>query len=207
MEIMQLQTYGAFLAASTILLVIPGPTVLTVISYSLSHGKRANIPLVAAVVLGHSTVLSLSFVGLGGFFASSTFWVEIIKLFAGIYLIYLGVEHLCSGARSIEAWEAVKAVSLRHLFTKTYIVTALNPNSIMFFMAFLPQFVNRRGHVMGQLLLLAISFVALGALNVSMYSIFASSAHNALNSYFARRYLHIVGGSLLSATGVWALFA
>ncbi len=206
-DIISLHTYSAYLAASAILLVIPGPTVLTVISYSLSHGRRANLPLVAAVALGDSTALALSLLGLGALLAASSFWFMAVKLIGGLYLIYLGVGLLRSGGRSSEVLELLKTSSRRRLFADTYIVTALNPKSILFFVAFLPQFVTANGHVAGQLWVLAISFVILAAVNTAMYSVFASSARKALTSPLAGRCLHLTGGSLLTAAGIWALFA
>jgi hypothetical protein len=64
----------AFVAASAVLLIIPGPTILTVISYSMAHGRRANVPLIAAVALGDSTALVVSLLGLGALLAASAFW-------------------------------------------------------------------------------------------------------------------------------------
>ena len=206
-DIINFHTYGAFLVASAILLVIPGPTVLTVISYSLSHGRRANLPLVAAVALGDSTALALSLLGLGALLAASAFWFTVVKLIGGLYLISLGVGLLRSGGRSTVGLDFVKTGSHRRLFADTYFVTALNPKSILFFVAFLPQFVTPNGHVAGQLWVLAVSFVILASVNTAMYSVFASTARKALTSPLAGRYLHLTGGSLLTAAGIWALFA
>ncbi|MGH8185160.1 MAG: LysE family transporter, partial [Steroidobacteraceae bacterium] len=94
---MSIELWLGFVAASAILLVIPGPTILTVISYSISHGKRANVPLVIAVALGDSTALVLSLLGLGALLAASAFWFTAIKLAGGLYLLYLGIKMLRSG--------------------------------------------------------------------------------------------------------------
>ena len=93
------------------------------------------------------------------------------------------------------------------MFLNTYVVTALNPKSIIFFVAFLPQFVNRGGDVAQQLWLLAITFVVMATLNSSAYSLFAASAHRFLSSARAQRRLNLLGGSILCAAGVWALLA
>ena len=71
---MSVDHWFAFVAASVVLLLIPGPTILTVISYSIAHGRRANVPLVAAVALGDSTALVVSLLGLGALLATSAFW-------------------------------------------------------------------------------------------------------------------------------------
>jgi homoserine/homoserine lactone efflux protein len=207
MELMSFHAYLAFLAASIILLVIPGPTVLTVISYSLSHGKRAGVVLTTAVALGDSTALALSLLGLGAVLAASAFWFTFVKLMGGLYLIYLGAGLILSGVRLAEAGDLIRPGSRRRVFADTYLVTALNPKSILFFVAFLPQFVDPIAPAAPQLWLLAISFVSLAAINTAMYSVFAASARRVLTSPFARRYLHLTGGSLLSAAGIWALLA
>ena len=87
---MPLETWLAFLGASALLLVLPGPTILTVISYSITHGRRARLPLVLAVALGDSTALLLSQVGLGALLSASAFWFTVVKTVGGLYLLYLG---------------------------------------------------------------------------------------------------------------------
>src|SRR5512140_3965046 len=86
---MPLELWLAFAAASAVLLVIPGPTILTVISYSVAHGRRANVPLVAAVALGDSTALVLSLLGLGALLATSALWFTLVKWLGGLYLVFL----------------------------------------------------------------------------------------------------------------------
>jgi homoserine/homoserine lactone efflux protein len=206
-DIMSLHTYFAFLVSSVILLVIPGPSVMTVISYALSYGRRANVPLVAAVIFGHSTALAMSLLGLGALLAASVFWFTIVKVIGALYIFYLGIGVLRSGIESAEVVQPTKGGSRWRLFAGTYFVTSFNPNSILFFVAFLPQFVNPNEHVGLQLWLLAVSFVALGAINATMYSVFAASVGKTLISPLSRRYLHFTEGSLMSIAGLWALFA
>ncbi|HEY4065299.1 MAG TPA: LysE family transporter, partial [Burkholderiaceae bacterium] len=97
---MPIELWLAFVAASAILLVIPGPTILTVISYSMAHGRRANVPLVAAVALGDSTALVVSLLGLGALLAASAFWFTAVKWVGGVYLLWLGVKLLRAGVSS-----------------------------------------------------------------------------------------------------------
>mgnify|MGYP006209396273 FL=1 len=99
---MSLEVWLAFVAASAVMLIIPGPTILTVISYSMAHGRRANVPLVAAVALGDSTALAVSLLGLGALLATSAFWFTAIKWAGGLYLIYLGIKLLRAGISSTE---------------------------------------------------------------------------------------------------------
>jgi threonine/homoserine/homoserine lactone efflux protein len=93
------------------------------------------------------------------------------------------------------------------LFANTYLVTALNPKGIVFFVAFLPQFINPHAGVAAQLWLLASTFVVLAVLNATLYAMFAASARRLLASATAQRRFNAAGGTLLSAAGVWALLA
>ena len=206
---MPIELWLAFVAASVILLIIPGPTVLTVISYSMAHGRRANVPLVAAVALGDSTALVVSLLGLGALLATSAFWFTAVKWVGGLYLLYLGIKLLRAGISSAELTTPAAPGSRWRLFANTYLVTALNPKGIVFFVAFLPQFVSPGTGVpvAQQLWVLAVTFVALAILNSTLYAVFAVSARRLFASSAAQRRFNLAGGSLLSAAGVWALLA
>jgi threonine/homoserine/homoserine lactone efflux protein len=204
---MPVELWLAFVAASAVLLIIPGPTILTVISYSMSHGRRANVPLVAAVALGDSTALVVSLLGLGALLAASAFWFTVVKWAGGLYLLYLGIKLLRAGIAPAEIVAQAAPVSRWRLFANTYLVTALNPKGIVFFVAFLPQFLSPAADMTRQLWVLAVTFVAMAALNATLYAVFAGSARKLLSSPRAQRRFNLAGGSLLSAAGVWALLA
>ncbi|MGJ7607356.1 LysE family translocator [Variovorax sp. LT1R20] len=204
---MPIELWLAFVAASAVLLIIPGPTILTVISYSMSHGRRANVPLVAAVALGDSTALVVSLLGLGALLATSAFWFTVVKWIGGLYLLYLGIRLMRAGILSTEMAAPAAPASRWKLFANTYLVTALNPKGIVFFVAFLPQFISPAADVTRQMWVLAVTFVAMAALNATLYAVFASSARKLLSSPRAQRRFNLTGGSLLSAAGIWALMA
>jgi len=203
---MALENWLAFAAASAVLLVIPGPTILTVISYSVTHGRRVKWPLVLAVALGDSTALFLSLVGLGALLATSAFLFTLIKWMGGLYLMFLGFKLLRSGV-SVPAPAEPAPTSTWKLFFNTYAVTALNPKGIIFFVAFLPQFLRPDRDIGAQLWTLAVTFVVLATLNASLYAAFAASARRLLSSAVERDRFNLVGGCLLSGAGVWALLA
>jgi threonine/homoserine/homoserine lactone efflux protein len=205
---MSFEMWLAFVFASAILLVIPGPTILTVISYSIAQGRRANVPLVAAVALGDSTALALSLLGLGALLAASAFWFVVLKTLGGLYLLYLGLRMMRSGLAPSALPQATPTASSRwRMFANTYLVTALNPKGIIFFVAFLPQFIAPEADTARQLWVLAITFVLLAVANATLYAVFAASARDALTSSRALRRFNVVGGSLLSVAGIWALLA
>ncbi len=204
---MAIDLWLGFVVASSLLLIMPGPTTLTVISYSIAHGKRANLPLIAGVAAGDSTALFLSLAGLGAVLATSAWLFTIIKWVGGLYLIYLGLRLLMAKTDAPNQEQAQAAMSSRALFANTWMVTALNPKGIIFFIAFLPHFIDRNATVAPQLWILSITFVVLATINASLYTIFASSARSLLRSAKAQRRFNIGGGSLLTLAGGWALTA
>ncbi|GAP36524.1 LysE family translocator [Piscinibacter sakaiensis] len=204
---MQLDLWLAFVAAAAVLLAIPGPTILAVVSYSASHGRRATLPLVAGVALGDSTALVLSLVGLGALLATSALWFSVVKWAGGLYLLFLGIRMLRAGATPAAAAAAPAAASLWRLFVNTYAVTALNPKGIVFFVAFLPQFLDAAAPAGPQLWVLGSTFVVLAALNAALYARFASAARRLLETPRAQRRFNLLGGSLICAAGAWALLA
>ena len=204
---MPIEPWLAFVLASAVLLVIPGPTILTVISYSVAHGQRANVALIAGVALGDCTALALSLLGLGALLAASALWFTVIKLIGGLYLLYLGFKLLTAPISTTDSPLPGAPTSRWRLFLNTYLVTALNPKGIVFFVAFLPQFIDHRANVTLQLWILAGTFVVMAIINSTLYAIFASSARAMLASARAQQRFNRVGGSLLGAAGLWALFA
>lgn len=204
---MSLELWLAFVAASAVMLVIPGPTILTVISYAVAHGRRAKLPLVAAVALGDSTALVVSLLGLGTLLAASAFWFTAVKLAGGLYLLYLGARLLRAGVSATELATPAAPQSRWRLFANTYLVTALNPKGIVFFVAFLPQFIRPDLPAVPQMWLLGGTFVTLSTLTATAYTLFAGSAGRFISSPRAQRRFHLASGSLLSAAGVWALLA
>jgi threonine/homoserine/homoserine lactone efflux protein len=204
---MSVDLWLAFVAASAVLLIIPGPTILTVISYSMAQGRSARLPLIAAVALGDSTALVLSLLGLGALLATSAFWFTVVKWAGGLYLIYLGIKLLRAGVSSAELSKPVAPASRWRLFANTWLVTALNPKGIIFFVAFLPQFLRHDSAVAPQLWVLASTFVVMAALNATLYAVFAAAASRLLSSPRAQRRFNLTGGALLSVAGIWALLA
>ena len=204
---MPFELWLAFVAASAVLLVIPGPVILTVISYSMAHGRRANIPLVAGVALGDSTSLVFSLLGLGALLATSAVWFTVLKIGGGLYLLFLGIRLLRAGIGPVEAPSVAPSISAWRLFANTYLVTAINPKGMVFFVSFLPQFLDPRAPATPQLWILGVTFVVMATTNATLYAVFAGSARRLLESPRAQRGLHLAGGSLLCGAGIWALLA
>ena len=131
---MSLTHWLAFFAASNILLAVPGPTVLVVVSYALGHGRRPAAAVVAGVTLGDFTAMTCSMLGLGAILAASAFVFTGLRWLGGLYLIYLGIKLWRTPISAPDA-AAAPALSLKRIFAHAYAVTALNPKSIIFFIA------------------------------------------------------------------------
>lgn len=134
--------YIPFLFASAILLVIPGPTVILVISQVLNHGRKSVLPLTFGVFLGDFTAMTLSLLGLGAVLSASAAVFSLFKWAGAAYLIYLGIKNLRAKPENREVAAEERGASNLTLLKSSYLVTALNPKSIAFFVAFLPQFIE-----------------------------------------------------------------
>jgi threonine/homoserine/homoserine lactone efflux protein len=205
---MPLELWLAYAATSAVVLAIPGPTILLVLSYSIAHGRKATFPLVAGVALGDSIAITFSLIGLGTLLAASAFWFTMIKWIGGLYLIYLGLRLVRGAAKPMQLQSAgTQQVSPRKLFTNAFIVTALNPKSIVFFIALLPQFISAAHPATTQLWILGVTFVVLATIGATSYALFAASIRRFLASPRAQKAYSYIGGGLLCGAGVWALSA
>ena len=202
---MSFEHWIAFAAASAILLAIPGPTILLVISYALGHGRKSTAATVAGVALGDFTSMTASMLGLGALLAASAMLFTVLKWIGAAYLIYLGVK-LWRAPVAERAENAADAPAERPLriFLHTYIVTALNPKSIVFFVAFLPQFLDVTKPALPQMAIFEITFLTLATLNATLYALMASMARQTIRRPAVQRAVNRTGGSLLIGAGVLA---
>lgn len=204
---MTIEIWGAFVAAAMIILIIPGPTIILVVSQAIAHGRRAVIPLVCGVTLGDFTAMTLSLLGLGAILAASAALFSVLKWFGALYLVYLGVKLWRSKATLADIQSTPATASTRSLLKSTFVVTALNPKSIGFFVAFLPQFVNPARPTLPQLLVLGATFLALGTINATLYGIFAGHLRDTLRSPRVHRWFNRCGGTALIGAGIFTATA
>jgi homoserine/homoserine lactone efflux protein len=200
--IVNLQVWAAFVLAAAIVLVIPGPTILLVISQAISHGRKAVIPLVAGVTLGDFTAMTLSLLGLGAILSVSAALFSVLKWIGALYLIYLGIKLWRSDPDKYDFRLTTVISSNRSLFKSAFFVTALNPKSIAFFVAFLPQFINRQSETFFQSLILGATFLFLASINATLYAVFAGRLRDKLQNYRVRRWLNRGGGGVLICAGL-----
>jgi threonine/homoserine/homoserine lactone efflux protein len=194
-----------FVLAATLILIVPGPTILLVISQAVSHGRRSVVPLVVGVFLGDLTAITFSLLGLGVLMSTSAFLFSIFKWIGAIYLIYLGVKRWQSSAEAGSSKHYAGHVSPLSLLRRAYIVTALNPKSITFFVAFLPQFVDPLKPAFSQLTLLGGTFLVLAAINATVYAIFAGRLSDQMRNEKTRKLFNLGGGSALIGAGIFTV--
>ena len=192
----------AFVLAAEVLLIIPGPTNILVISQSLAHGRRAVLPLTAGVTLGDFAAMSLSFLGLGAVLASSSAAFTVLKWIGAVYLVFLGLRLWLSKPETGGISTPGRRTSSLSLFRSALMVTAMNPKSIAFFVAFLPQFISIQNHAFPQFLLLGSTFLMLAALNATLYGVFAGRLRDAMQNPKVRRCFDLCGGTALIVAGV-----
>lgn len=208
---MSLDLWLTFVAASTALLLIPGPTVLLVLSYALSQGKRVALASAAGVAFGDFIAMSASLLGLGALVVASGTLFSIIKWIGAAYLIWMGIKLLRSAPSGglfvpntpINSHDdAPDAVSAKSVFTHAGAVTALNPKSIAFFIAFVPQFVRPDAPLAPQFAILIATFVGLAAMNALAYALLADRLRTTISRPNTITWLTRGGGVALIAMGL-----
>jgi|TARA_R110002012_G_scaffold96819_4_gene233129 threonine/homoserine/homoserine lactone efflux protein len=196
---MDFQVWLAFVAASIALLLIPGPTVLLVLSYAISQGKRVAIATVGGGALGDFIAMPASLAGLGALVLASATLFTVLKWVGAVYLVYMGIKLFRSASTaSLDDLEEVTETSASGVFGHATALTALNPKSIVFFIAFVPQFVVVDSPLLPQFAILVVTFVGLAAINALLADkLCAKIAKPSVLAWFSR-----LDGSALIAMSV-----
>ncbi|NKC33210.1 LysE family translocator [Falsiroseomonas selenitidurans] len=195
---MDLHLWLAFCAAAIAMLLIPGPTILMVVGQSLGGGTRQALPLVAGVALGDLTAMTLSLAGLGAILATSATLFAALKYAGAAYLVWLGIRMW----RAPSQPDAAPPLSAGRALREAWLVTALNPKGIVFFVAFVPQFLDPARPFLPQAAILVASFVTLASLNATAYALLAARLSTALRRPGLRRALNRGGGAVLVGAGL-----
>ena len=205
---MDISLWLTFVAASIVLLIIPGPTIILVLSYALSQGRTVALATAAGVALGDFIAMSASLLGLGALVLASAELFITLKWIGAGYLIYLGIKLYRSAAgASLADLTAKSALPARGVFGHAATVTALNPKSIVFFIAFVPQFIRTESPLLPQFIILILTFVGLAALNVLVYALLADRLRARIARPSVIAGLSRIGGCALIVMGlVTAMF-
>ena len=196
--------YAVFLLAGLTLLLIPGPAVLYVVGQSIDGGRRVGLASVLGITTGTLVHITAAAVGLSALIVSSRVAFDGVRYAGAAYLIAIGLLRIARRASSGPAPAPTR--NLRRAYTRGVVVNVLNPKTALFFLAFLPQFVDAsRGHAWLQIVVLGLSFALLGMLSDSAYAVLAGSAADRLRR--SRRFELVqrwIPGSLFVGLGVFA---
>ncbi|GJG96394.1 LysE family translocator [Cupriavidus pauculus] len=198
---MSFEHWITFVLTSAVLLIIPGPTILLVIGDALAHRGRSAYATVAGVAAGDLTAFTLSMAGLGAVLATSATLFTGLKWAGAAYLVYLGVQALRTANRARSLDVASQSGSGSQRFAKAWLVTALNPKSIVFFVAFVPQFIDAKLAFWPQAVVLIPTFVVLATANAMVYALLARSLATRLTSQRAQANVQRAGGITLIGAG------
>jgi threonine/homoserine/homoserine lactone efflux protein len=202
-------TLGLFAVAAVALLVVPGPAVLYITTRSAAQGRRAGMVSVAGVHTGTLVHVLAAVAGLSALLVASALAFSVVKVVGAAYLIVLGVRTIAGRRDAFSSTpEATKVRSLRRLYVDGVVVNVLNPKTALFFLAFLPQFVERGDGrpVWLQTLVLGAVFVGLGLVSDGLYAMAGAGVGRWLrNRGWARRHGPVVEGGILVGLGVAAL--
>lgn len=194
----------AFGIASLALLVIPGPAVLYIINRSVADGRNVALAAVAGLEIGNFMHVIAATVGLSAVIATSAAAFSAVKWIGAGYLIYIGIRTLATKAQAVN--QLNDPMNRRRAFTQGIVVNTFNPKVALFFLSFLPQFIDTdRGSAALQSLVLGSTFVVLGCISDSLFAILASALRGTLlrgkSLPFVQRY---VAGSVFIALGAIA---
>ena len=199
----ELSTLALFAVASVAMLVFPGPSVLYIVTRSVDQGRRAGLVSMLGVEAGALVHVTAAAIGVSAILASSAVAFSVVKYAGAAYLVWLGIQRLRS--RGVALPDA-PAVPLRRVFRDGVIVNVLNPKTAIFFLAFLPQFVDpARGAGAAQVAVLGALFVVLAVLSDGVYALVAGWVGDRLRrSARLRRRLDQAGGGMLVGLGAAA---
>jgi threonine/homoserine/homoserine lactone efflux protein len=202
-------TFLLFAAASLAFLAIPGPSVFYIVTRSLVQGRQAGVTSMLGVQVGGLVHVVAAAFGVSALIASSATAFTIVKYAGAAYLVLLGLRKLLSREAEEEDFEPRDRASLSRLFWHGVIVNVLNPKTALFFLAFLPQFIDpAAGPVAPQMLVLGLMLVGLGVLSDGTYALLAAGAGRRLRAAAAsRRLLERVSGGVFVGLGLVAALA
>lgn len=196
-------TFGVFALAALAILVIPGPAVLYIISRSIDQGRAAGLAAVLGITSGTVVHVTMATVGLSSLILASRVAFDVVRYAGAAYLIVLGVRRLLTRGEDDVALER-PARTRRDLYMQGLVVNLLNPKTIVFIFAFLPQFVDvDAGHVSLQILVLGLTLALLGLASDGAYAFVAGTVADRLRGTpVVARVERWFGGTVLIGLGV-----
>lgn len=200
---MSVETWLAFAATAAVILVIPGPTILLVVSYALGYGRKTAAVTASGVALGDLVAMTASMLGLGALLATSAELFTVLRWVGGAYLVYLGIKLWRAPVQTgpISDNDNLPERKSHRIFFHAFMVTALNPKSIVFFVSFVPQFIDRDAAFLPQVVVMEATFVVLATLNALGYAFLADRARNMIRKASVQKTVNRTGGAMLISAG------
>ncbi len=200
--------WGLFVLASLVLLLTPGPAVLYILACSVQQGRTAGLVSVVGIHLGTIVHITAAAVGLSALLVSSALAFAIVKYLGAAYLVWLGIRTLMAKDTN-PGTPVIRPKALHLAFRDGFVVNLLNPKTAIFFLAFLPQFVDpARGAVHWQIFVLGVTFMGLGILSDGIFALIAGAAGEFFcQSQRAQRILRWFSGASFVGLGVSAAMA
>lgn len=206
---MSFDAWLAFTLACIVLTLIPGPSVLLVVGQALSKGRKAAMLCIAGDVVGGIVLMGLSIAGVGAILAASAVLFQIVKWAGVLYLAWLGYRQIIEARRDVGVFDNVEDEKPRGGWNSVWaglITAVLNPKAIVFYMAFLAQFMDPTGNIPLQAAILITTSTIVVAVLLAGYALIAARARQTFKSQSARRKIGyssgslLIGGSVLMAT-------
>lgn len=192
--------YAAFLAACIVIILVPGPTVTLIVANSIRHGTRAGLANVAGGQVGMAIVFAVVGIGLASVIEGMGHWFELVRLAGAAYLVWMGVQMFRSKGHLNP--DGTVRRPRGGFFLQGLLVALSNPKVLIFFGAFLPQFLDPAGNAALQLALMGVTALIFGALSDAAYALAAGRAGNMLSARRVKLLSKISGGFLVGG-GVW----
>lgn len=191
----------AFAAAAAALIAIPGPTTMVVLGHTLAAGRRAGFVSLLGVALGDVCAIALSVLGFSALLAASAVAFDVLKWIGAAYLVWLGTGLWRAPPADLSAAAPEHATGPRAIF-RSFAVTLLNPKGLLFFAAFLPQFIDPARPLVPQVVVLTLTFNALATAIQGFYILTLEGARRHAASPRAMRLLNRAGGAMLVGAGL-----
>ncbi|WP_315925180.1 LysE family translocator [Mesorhizobium sp. SP-1A] len=201
---MSLSLYGAFLVACIVIILVPGPTVTLIVANSIRHGTRAGLANVAGTQVGLGIAIAIVGVGLTSLIEGMGHWFEWVRLLGAAYLIWVGIQLFRQKGR-LNPDGSAKAPR-GGFFLQGLLVALSNPKMLIFFGAFLPQFIDPSGNYAAQIAVMGLTAMLCAAVSDSGYAFAAGRAAKALSASRMRLLSRISGGFLVGG-GLWLAFS
>ena len=197
---MSLEIYLAYVLACAVITLVPGPTVSVIIANSLAHGPRAGLLNVAGTQLGLGLMMAILAIGLSSVIAAMGWLFEWLRWAGAAYLVYLGWKLL----RTPDIVDPARPTSMPRggFVLQGFLVLMANPKALLWFGAFIPQFVDPSGNYVGQIILLGLTAMAVALVSDGAYAVLTGRA----GAFLSRKRIRIVSrvsGSFLIGGGIW----